>query len=42
MNIFNNKNTDLDTEDKLVVTSREKEGGMQDRGMGLGDANYYV
>ena len=27
MNIFNNKNPDLDTEDKLVVTCREKEGG---------------
>ena len=25
MNIFNNKNTDLDTENKLMITCREKE-----------------
>ena len=27
INIFNNKKTDLDTENTLVVTCREKEGG---------------
>ena len=31
-----------DTENKLVVTSGDREGGGQDRSIGLKDTNYYV
>ena len=41
--IQQNRNRFTDLENKLEVTSGEREGGKgKDRGMGLRDTNYYV
>lgn len=35
-----NKNRPTDTENKLIVTKREREGGEKNRSTGLTDTNY--
>ena len=37
-----NRNRLTDIENKLVLTTREREVGGQVRGMGLTDTNYYI